>query len=89
MQEQINQFIERALHEDIREGDHTSLACIPNNAMGKGRLLVKEDGILAGMKLAQLIFQKVDKRIKMVPLLEDGDKISIGDIAFNVGISWY
>lgn len=84
MQEEINQFIERALYEDIREGDHTSLACIPNNAMGKGQLLVKEYGILAGMKLAQLIFQKVDKRIKMIPLLKDGDKICIGDIAFTV-----
>ena len=58
MQEEINEFIERALHEDVRDGDHTSLACIPSDAMGKAYLLVKENGILAGMELAKHIFQK-------------------------------
>ena len=84
MQEELNEFIERALKEDVRDGDHTSLACIPADAMGKAHLLVKENGILAGMDLAQLIFQKVDKRIVMKPLLKDGDTIAIGDIAFTV-----
>ena len=84
MQEELNEFIERALKEDVRDGDHTSLACIPADAMGKAHLLVKENGILAGVDLAQLIFQKVDKCIVMKPLLKDGDTIAIGDIAFTV-----
>lgn len=84
MQEELNEFIERALHEDVRDGDHTSLACIPADAMGKAHLLVKENGILAGMILAQLIFHKVDARIIMKSLLKDGDAIDIGDIAFIV-----
>lgn len=84
MQEELNEFIERALHEDVRDGDHTSLACIPADAMGKAHLLVKENGILAGMDLAKLIFQKVDERIIMNPLLKDGDAISVGDIAFTI-----
>ena len=52
MQEELNEFIERALHEDVRDGDHTSLACIPADAMGKGSPFGKENGILAGMDLA-------------------------------------
>ena len=84
MQEELNEFIERALHEDVRGGDHTSAACIPDDAIGKAHLLVKENGILAGMELAQLIFHKVDVRIVMKPLLNDGDIIDIGDIAFTV-----
>ena len=84
MQEELNEFIERALHEDVRDGDHTSLACIPNDAMGKTQLLVKENGILAGMALASLIFQKVDDRIVMNNILKDGDAIKIGDIAFTI-----
>lgn len=84
MQEELNQFIDRALIEDIREGDHTSLACIPADAKGKAKLLVKEDGILAGMDLAQMIFKKVDERIEVSPLLKDGDVIKVGDLAFTV-----
>jgi len=84
MQEELNEFIERALHEDVRDGDHTSLACIPVDAKGKAHLLVKQNGILAGMDLAALIFQKVDKRIVMNPFLRDGDAIVTGDIAFTI-----
>ena len=84
MQEELNEFIERALHEDVRDGDHTSLACIPADAKGKANLLVKQNGILAGMELAALIFKKVDERIVMNPFLRDGDVISIGDIAFTI-----
>ena len=84
MQEELNEFIERALHEDVRDGDHTSLACIPANAKGKAHLLVKQNGILAGMDLAALIFKKVDERIVMNPFLRDGDVIAIDDIAFTI-----
>lgn len=84
MQEELNRFIDLALAEDVREGDHTSLACIPSDAIGKAKLLVKEAGILAGMELAELIFQKVDSSIQMKPLMKDGDAIAVGDIAFTV-----
>jgi len=84
MQEELNTFIEFALKEDIREGDHTSLACIPAEAIGKAQLLVKENGILAGMEVAEAIFKKVDSAIVFFPLKKDGEKISYGDVAFMV-----
>lgn len=80
----IEEIIMQALIEDIGSGDHTSLSTIPKNATGKARLLVKEDGILSGMKIASDIFRKVDSRIKFSPHMEDGDEISVGDIAFEV-----
>lgn len=84
MKEDLDAFIKLALREDIREGDHTSLACIPSTAIGKAQLLVKEQGILAGMKVAQAIFQKVDDSIRFFSLMNDGDKMAIGDVAFVV-----
>ena len=84
MKEDLNAFIEIALHEDIREGDHTSLACIPSTAIGKAQLLVKESGILAGMEVAEAIFNKVNSDIQFFPLMNDGDKMAIGDVAFVV-----
>ncbi len=80
----IEEIIEQALIEDIGSGDHTSLSTIPKNATGKAHLLVKEDGILSGMNIASEIFRKVDSRIKFSPIMEDGDEISVGDIAFEV-----
>lgn len=84
MKEDLDAFIKLALREDIREGDHTSLACIPSTAIGKAQLLVKEQGILAGMEVAQAIFQKVDESIRFFSLMNDGDKMAIGDVAFVV-----
>lgn len=84
MKEDLNAFIEIALREDIREGDHTSLACIPSTAIGKAQLLVKEQGILAGMEVAQAIFQKVDEDIQFFPLMNDGEQMTVGDVAFIV-----
>lgn len=80
----IEEIIEQALLEDIGSGDHTSLSTIPAQAIGKAHLLVKEDGILSGMKIASAIFKTVDSRIKFYPHLKDGDKIRVGDIAFGV-----
>ncbi len=82
MKEDLNAFIEIALYEDIREGDHTSLACIPPTAIGKAQLLVKESGILAGMEVAKAIFKKVNSDIQFFPLMNDGDKMALGDVAF-------
>lgn len=84
MREELNTFIEFALKEDIRDGDHTSLACIPSTAIGKAQLLVKENGILAGMEVAEAIFKKVNPEIQFFPLMKDGEKMVIGDLAFIV-----
>ncbi|MCK4406380.1 MAG: carboxylating nicotinate-nucleotide diphosphorylase [Bacteroidales bacterium] len=80
----IDKIIERALEEDIGGGDFTSLATIPENATGKAQLLIKEDGILAGVDIAKKIFQKVDKNIKFRILLKDGTKVKKGNIVFIV-----
>ncbi len=80
----IQQFIKTALAEDLGDGDHTSLACIPMNAKGKAQLLVKENGILAGAELALEIFKTVDSSLKVKMLKKDGSKIEIGDIVLTV-----
>ena len=84
MKEELKAFIEFALKEDIREGDHTSLACIPHTTSGKAQLLVKENGILAGMEVAQAIFEKVNPDIQFFPLMQDGESMTVGDVAFIV-----
>lgn len=80
----INDLIDIAIKEDIGDGDHTSLSCIPSEAKGKAHLLVKEDGILAGVDLAKTIFHKIDNTIVFEQFLNDGDKVKVGDIAFAV-----
>ena len=80
----IQQFINAALTEDLGDGDHTSLACIPPSAKGKAQLLVKENGILAGVELAIKIFKTVDKSLKVKILMKDGSKINVGDIVLTV-----
>ena len=84
MKEDLQAFIEFALQEDVKDGDHTSLACIPNDAFGKAQLLVKENGVLAGMELAQAIFKYVNPDIQFFPLMQDGEDIFTGDVAFVV-----
>jgi nicotinate-nucleotide pyrophosphorylase (carboxylating) len=78
------QFIKSALAEDTGDGDHTSLACIPASAKGKARLLVKEDGIIAGVELSVQIFKTVDPKLKVEVFIEDGSKIRKGDIVLTV-----
>jgi nicotinate-nucleotide pyrophosphorylase (carboxylating) len=80
----IDQIIENALKEDLGDGDHTSLSCIPANDNGKAKLLVKDRGILAGVSIAEKIFHKLDEELKLTILLHDGAKIEDGDIAFFV-----
>jgi len=80
----IDEIIEKALAEDIGDGDQTSLSTIPKEAKGKAQLLIKEDGILAGVKIAEKVFNKVDKNIVFNVLLKDGEKVKYGDIAFVV-----
>jgi len=80
----LDLFIENALKEDIGDGDHTSLACIPGDKKGKARLLVKEPGVLAGISVAPLVFKKIDKDIRLDVYLKDGSLIYPGDVAFIV-----
>jgi nicotinate-nucleotide pyrophosphorylase (carboxylating) len=80
----IDEIIIKALREDIGEGDHTSLSTIPANAIGTARLLVKEDGILAGVDIARKVFYHTDDRILMKQFIEDGSRVKVGDTAFEV-----
>lgn len=80
----IHQFISLALAEDMGDGDHTSLACIPASAKGKAHLLVKENGVIAGVELALLIFKQVDKSLKITVFIKDGTLIKKGDIILIV-----
>ena len=80
----IHQFISRGLAEDIGDGDHTSLSCIPSLAKGKAKLLVKENGVIAGVALAISIFKQVDKTLKVTTLINDGALIKKGDIVLIV-----
>ena len=80
----IDEIILKSLREDVGEGDHTSLSTIPLNAAGKARLLVKEDGVLAGVDIARKVFFYTDERIVMDQFIEDGARVKVGDIAFEV-----
>lgn len=80
----LKSFIANALQEDVRDGDHSSLSCIPETATGKARLLVKEDGVIAGIALAEIIFKQVDPRLELDILKQDGDQVYYGDEVFYV-----
>lgn len=80
----IDQFINTSLHEDVGDGDHTSLATIPAGTQGKAKLLIKDNGILAGVELAAEIFHIVDKDLQLKIFLQDGAPVKYGDIAFEV-----
>jgi len=80
----IDLFIKNAIAEDLGDGDHTSLSTIPAGAQGKAKLIVKEDGILAGVELALEIFNQVDPALQTEVFFKDGDAVVYGDIAFTV-----
>ena len=80
----LDDFIRRSLSEDIGDGDHTTLSTIPVEARGKAKLLVKENGILAGVTIAKRVLEMVDPSLQFEQLLDDGDEIHIGDIVFYV-----
>jgi nicotinate-nucleotide pyrophosphorylase (carboxylating) len=80
----IYEIIDNALREDIGDGDHSSLACVPENANGKATLYVKDDGVLAGVELAEMIFKRYDPNLKMEILIQDGAVVKKGDVAFHV-----
>ena len=79
-----DRLIDLAFAEDIGDGDHTTLCCIPEDAMGKSHLLIKEDGILAGVEVAKRVFNRFDPELKVEVLIEDGTPVKVGDIAMIV-----
>tara|TARA_R110002012_G_scaffold9716_4_gene45112 strand:- start:96276 stop:97217 length:942 start_codon:yes stop_codon:yes gene_type:complete len=81
---EIEGIIANAIREDVGDGDHSSLACIPATATGKAKLLVKDEGILAGCAFAKAVFAYVDPSLKVEDILTDGDAVKYGDIAFYV-----
>ncbi|HOW08200.1 MAG TPA: carboxylating nicotinate-nucleotide diphosphorylase [Bacteroidales bacterium] len=80
----LENFIRRALEEDIGDGDHSSLACIPEESTGRARLIIKEKGILSGCRVAGEVFRIVDDKLVFSQFINDGNEISPGDIAFHI-----
>lgn len=80
----LNRIIENALAEDIGEGDHSTLACIDNSAEGNAKLLVKEDGIIAGVALAQIIIEKLDPKAIIKVFKQDGESVKKGELVFEI-----
>jgi len=82
--ELVDRLIDLSFAEDIGDGDHTTLCCIPEKAMGKSHLLIKEDGILAGVEVAKKVFRRFDPEMKVDVLMGDGSRVKRGDIAMVV-----
>ncbi|NND79734.1 MAG: carboxylating nicotinate-nucleotide diphosphorylase [Maribacter sp.] len=83
-QQELDLIIANAIREDVGDGDHSSLACIPESAKGKAKLLVKDEGIIAGIDFAKQVFAYVDNEIKIQSLIKDGSPVKYGDIAFYI-----
>ena len=80
----VEELIELAIKEDIGDGDHTSLCCIPAEERGRMRLLCKQEGIIAGIEVAQMVLNRLDPEMEFEQLLEDGTRVKVGDVAFYV-----
>ena len=80
----VEELIELAIKEDIGDGDHTSLCCIPAEERGRMRLLCKQEGIIAGIEVAQMVLNRLDPDMEFEQLLEDGTRVKVGDVAFYV-----
>ena len=81
---EVDLIVKNAIREDVGEGDHSSLACIPSEAIGKAKLLVKDQGVIAGVEFAKKVFMHVDESLKMDILIHDGSHVKYGDIVFYV-----
>ena len=84
VEELVDRLIDLSFAEDIGDGDHTTLCCIPEDAMGKSKLLIKEDGILAGVEIAKEVFHRFDPTMQVEVLMGDGTKVKRGDVAMIV-----
>ncbi|MBQ7342786.1 MAG: carboxylating nicotinate-nucleotide diphosphorylase [Alistipes sp.] len=80
----VEELISLAIKEDIGDGDHTSLCCIPAEQQGKMRLLCKQEGIIAGIEIARLVLERLDPSMHFEQLIEDGTRVKVGDVAFYV-----
>ena len=80
----VEELIELAIKEDIGDGDHTSLATIPHDARGRMRLLVKQDGVIAGIEVARMVLRRLDPDVQFDQRIEDGQPVHVGDVAFYV-----
>jgi nicotinate-nucleotide pyrophosphorylase (carboxylating) len=83
-QKELESIIVNGIREDVGPGDYSSLACIPSEAQGKAKLLVKENGIIAGVAFAKMIFKYVDPDLKVITFIEDGHSVQKGDVVFHV-----
>jgi nicotinate-nucleotide pyrophosphorylase (carboxylating) len=84
MTNDFEQLISLWFAEDIGDGDHTTLSCIPATAIGKSQLIIKEDGVLAGVEVARKVFQAFDPELNMTVFIHDGAEVKVGDVAFVV-----
>ena len=80
----VEELIELAIKEDIGDGDHTSLCCIPAEERGRMRLLCKQEGIIAGIEVAKMVVERLDSEVKFEQVLNDGHRVKVGDVAFYV-----
>ena len=83
-QNELNLIISNAIREDVGAGDFSSLACIPESAVGKAKLIVKDTGIIAGVEFAKMVFKYVDSNLKVETFINDGENVNYGDIVFHV-----
>ena len=83
-EKELQLIITNAIREDVGDGDHSSLACIPKDTVGKAKLLVKDEGIIAGVKFAKLVLNHIDANLEIETLIKDGSPVKYGDIVFYV-----
>ena len=83
-QKELEIIITNAIREDVGDGDHSSLACIPASATGKAKLLVKDEGIIAGVEFAKMVFQHVDPNLEVEVFIQDGSNVKYGDVVFHL-----
>lgn len=83
-EEKLQQFIRQAFLEDVGDGDHSTLACVPYDSIQEAELKIKDNGIIAGIELAKIIFDTFDPDLKIEQFLNDGDKVQFGDVAFKI-----
>lgn len=83
-QKELELIISNAIREDVGDGDHSSLACIPNEAIGKAKLLVKDEGVIAGVEFAKMVFNFVDAEMVVDTFINDGEEVVYGDVVFHV-----
>ena len=83
-QKELQIIIANAIREDVGDGDHSSLACIPSSARGKAKLLVKDEGVIAGVEFAKMVFKYVDSELVIEEFIKDGANVKYGDVVFHV-----